>query len=77
MTPAPSPTQSPPPTDPGAATWEGLLATALVGTARRSPPSALDLDIAVHAAEGGDAAATLLAEAAVLSAYRRAGRLPG
>jgi len=51
-----------------AAAWEGLVAAALIGTARRPPPGS---------AAGGDPAAILLADAAVLSAYRRAGRLPG
>ena len=58
-------------------TWEGLLAAALVGTARRPPSAALRLDIALESAEAGDPAAILLSEAAVLSAYRRAGRLAG
>ena len=66
-----------PPSGPAAATWEDLVAAALVGTARRPPPPDLGLDIAVCSPDGGDPAATLLIEAAVLSAYRRAGRLPG
>jgi hypothetical protein len=74
-------TATPVPTAPlpgkAAVTWEGLLAAALVGTARRPPPAALRLDITLESGEAGDPAAILLAEAAVLSAYRRAGRLPG
>ena len=77
MTAPPTPTPTSSSTGTTAVTWEGLLAAALVGTARRPPPMALGLDIAVAAGEGGDPAAVLLAEAAVLSAYRRAGRLPG
>lgn len=91
---------SPSTTEPAAATWEGLVAAALIGTARRPPPrSALAADFGLNPAQpsnwrsspredrgeerqldeaaGGDPAAILLAEAAVLSAYRRAGRLPG
>ena len=58
-----------------AAAWEALVAAALIGTARRPPPAAA----AVVACEApvDDPAAVLLAEAAVLSAYRRAGRRPG
>jgi hypothetical protein len=74
---------APAPTTPGgsgAATWEGLVAAALIGTARRPPPRSAFL--AEFQLDRGDAAredpaAALLAEAAVLSAYRRAGRLPG
>ena len=59
----------------GAAAWEGLVAAALIGTARRPPPrSALLADLGL---DPDEFAPTLLAEAAVLSAYRRAGRLPG
>ena len=75
MTVPPTPTPTSSPTSTTAVTWEGLLAAALIGTARRPPP-ALDLDIAVGAGQGEDPAAVLLAEAAVLSAYRRAGQLP-
>jgi hypothetical protein len=71
------PTQTSPPAGETAATWEALVAAALVGTARRPPPTALGLDIALGHDEAGDPAAVLLAEAAVLSAYRRAGRLAG
>ncbi|MGH9009250.1 MAG: DUF5691 domain-containing protein [Acidimicrobiia bacterium] len=74
MTAQPTPTS--PPAGETAVTWEGLLAAALVGTARRPPPRALDLDIVLGSDEASDPAAVLLAEAAVLSAYRRAGRLP-
>jgi hypothetical protein len=100
---------SPTAADSIAAIWEGLLAAALVGTARRRPPvsgllaelgrdagdfagSASDAhnwrsspdddrgeerQLEQEAAAAGDPAAVLLAEAALLSAYRRAGRLAG
>ncbi|HZI39113.1 MAG TPA: hypothetical protein VFF24_12475, partial [Acidimicrobiia bacterium] len=106
---APPASMSPTGADSIAATWEGLLAAALVGTARRRPPvsgllaepgrdagdfagSAGDArnwrsspghdrgeerQLEEEAAAAGDPAAVLLAEAALLSAYRRAGRLAG
>ena len=59
----------------GAAAWEALVAAALIGTARRPPsPSPLLADLGLDSSELTDPAA-LLTEAAVLSAYRRAGRL--
>jgi len=72
-----APAKVPHSTTPAETTWEGLLSTALVGTARRPPPPSLALDFAVGPDASEDAAALLLTEAAVLSAYRRAGRLPG
>ena len=64
------------------AAWQGLVAAALIGTARRPPPpSALLAELGTapleQTGDGTDHAAALLAEAAVQSAYRRAGRLAG
>jgi len=70
VTAAPVPATQPPGGS-TAPTWEGLVAAALVGTARRPPPRSTLL------ADLSDPAAALLGEAAVLGAYRRAGRLPG
>jgi hypothetical protein len=54
--------------------WGELLSAALVGTARRpAPPSAL---VASDSNRRSGAEADLLASAAVLAAYRRAGRRP-
>jgi len=72
-----APANVPPTAAPAESTWEGLLAAALVGTARRPPPASLGLDFPFGSVASDDAAALLLTEAAVLSAYRRAGRLPG
>lgn len=54
--------------------WEGLLGTAMVGTGRRDLPGDVLDGVATVSAEGPEA--TVLAAAAVLGAYRRAGWTP-
>ena len=54
--------------------WEGLLGTAMVGTGRRGLPDDVLDGVAEVDAEGPEA--TVLASAAVLGAYRRAGWTP-
>jgi hypothetical protein len=60
--------------------WAGLLRAALLGTGRQPPPDAAAdgsaLSRALAAAAGATPEDTLLAQAAVLAAYRRATRAP-
>ena len=77
---ASSPTiaEAPEAVPPIAEAWEAVLSAALVGTARRpAPPLAQALVAGLPASTGADPPAAILAAAAVLSAYRRAGRRPG
>lgn len=55
--------------------WDGLLGTAMVGTGRRGLPGDV-LDGVPAAVEADGPEATVLASAAVLGAYRRAGWTP-
>lgn len=56
--------------------WEALVSAALLGTARR-PPDLSQLPESVRGlVNGGDPERTLLSAAALLTGYRRAGRLP-
>jgi hypothetical protein len=55
--------------------WAVLVGAALIGTARRPPPPASELGLDPDF-DRSDPAAALLSAAGVLSAYRRAGRLP-
>ncbi|HET9770639.1 MAG TPA: DUF5691 domain-containing protein [Acidimicrobiia bacterium] len=66
-----APAPGSPPGLPAAELWSDLLSAALVGTARRSPPPHA---LVAPGPDGGPAEAALLASAAVLAAYRRAGR---
>ncbi|MGH3762628.1 MAG: hypothetical protein ACRDTB_33410, partial [Actinophytocola sp.] len=65
----------------GPGTWDALLSTAMVGTGRRAVPADAFAGVVdpsdVDGLVGADGPeATVLAAAAVLGAYRRAGRLP-
>ncbi len=58
-------------------TWDSLLSTAMVGTGRRAVPADLLAGIVDPSDVDADGPeATVLAAAAVLGAYRRAGRVP-
>ncbi|MBV9109784.1 MAG: hypothetical protein JO306_10295, partial [Gemmatimonadetes bacterium] len=60
--------------------WAGLLRAALLGTARQPPPAVTGdgdaLDRALASVDAETPEGTLLAQAAIVSAYRRAARIP-
>jgi hypothetical protein len=56
--------------------WDELVSAALLGTTRREPDTSGLPDPVRKLADGADPEHTLLAAAALLTGYRRAGRLP-
>src|SRR5262249_41993780 len=56
--------------------WEALVSAALLGTTRREPDTSVLPDPVRKLADGPDPEHVLLSAAALLTGYRRAGRLP-